>query len=210
MNYSRIYESLIRRGKERIPQGYVERHHIIPKCLGGSDDNENLVALTPEEHFLAHVLLVKIHPAQTGLILAVQKMCRGKQRKRNKMYGWLKRRFSEEMRRRQTGSGNSQFGSRWVNDGVRSFKIYSSETIPDGVELGKIKKPKVKATRRLEQKKETEQKILKALESHTSLSSAIRSLGLQTRGGNYRNFKIVAEKYDLMSKFTSDKIKTGS
>jgi len=29
--------------------------------MGGSDDKSNLVDLTPEEHFLAHQLLLKIH-----------------------------------------------------------------------------------------------------------------------------------------------------
>jgi len=82
--------------------------------MGGNDENENLVALTPEEHFTAHVLLVKMYPEQSGLIAAVNKMCRGKGRSRNKMYGWLKRRFSEEQSRAQSGAGNSQHGLMWV------------------------------------------------------------------------------------------------
>lgn len=83
--------------------------------MGGSDENSNLVALTPEEHFTVHVLLVKMYPKQSGLILAVNKMCRGHRgKRRNKMYGWLKRRFSEEMKRSQSGSGNSQHGLMWV------------------------------------------------------------------------------------------------
>lgn len=42
--------------------GYSEKHHIVPKCLGGSDDKFNLVVLTAREHFLAHYLLTKIYP----------------------------------------------------------------------------------------------------------------------------------------------------
>lgn len=34
-------------------------HHIIPRSLGGSDDKINLVLLTPREHFIAHLLLVR-------------------------------------------------------------------------------------------------------------------------------------------------------
>lgn len=50
------------RGKLRADvKGYVERHHIIPRCMGGSNDRDNLVALTAREHFLAHMLLGKIH-----------------------------------------------------------------------------------------------------------------------------------------------------
>lgn len=38
---------------------YTERHHIIPKCLGGSNAKSNLATLTAREHFVAHLLLVK-------------------------------------------------------------------------------------------------------------------------------------------------------
>jgi hypothetical protein len=61
MNYERIYDGLVQRALDRVPEGYVERHHILPKCMGGSDDKSNMVALYPEEHFVAHVLLLKIH-----------------------------------------------------------------------------------------------------------------------------------------------------
>jgi hypothetical protein len=43
----------------RSVDGYVERHHILPRSMGGSDDPVNIVALTYREHFLAHWLLTK-------------------------------------------------------------------------------------------------------------------------------------------------------
>lgn len=62
MNYFLAYQRLIAKAKARVcPKGYVERHHVLPKALGGSDDSSNLVALTAKEHFVAHVLLAKIH-----------------------------------------------------------------------------------------------------------------------------------------------------
>jgi len=39
--------------------GVVECHHIIPKSMGGANDNFNLVMLTPRLHYLAHYLLWK-------------------------------------------------------------------------------------------------------------------------------------------------------
>lgn len=41
--------------------GYCEYHHIVPRCLGGSDEPSNLVALSYEEHFLIHYLLIGFH-----------------------------------------------------------------------------------------------------------------------------------------------------
>lgn len=39
--------------------GYSERHHIIPKCMGGKSNSENLVYLSAREHFVCHLLLIK-------------------------------------------------------------------------------------------------------------------------------------------------------
>jgi len=62
VNYFLIYQRLIAKAKERTcPEGYVEKHHILPRALGGSDDSSNLVVLTSREHFIAHALLAKIH-----------------------------------------------------------------------------------------------------------------------------------------------------
>jgi len=56
MNYQKIYDQIIERAKNRKLEGYKEKHHIIPKCLGGPDNKENLVELTAREHFLCHLL----------------------------------------------------------------------------------------------------------------------------------------------------------
>ena len=94
MEYQKHYNRLIERAKSRILEGYIEEHHIIPKCLNGSNDKSNLVKLTPEEHFVAHQLLIKIYPGVSGLVYGVRMMCFGGNRN-NKWYGWLKRKYSE-------------------------------------------------------------------------------------------------------------------
>jgi len=62
MNYSKIYTQLIERAKIRDLTCYTERHHIIPKCLGGLNNEENIVELSAREHYIAHLLLLHIHP----------------------------------------------------------------------------------------------------------------------------------------------------
>jgi hypothetical protein len=61
MNYQRHYDQLMQKAKDRVIIGYVEKHHIIPKSLGGSNAKSNIVSLTGREHFVAHMLLAKIH-----------------------------------------------------------------------------------------------------------------------------------------------------
>lgn len=60
--YSKMYEELIETCKNRKPlkTDFYEVHHIIPRSLGGTDDADNLVKLTPREHYHAHLLLAKI------------------------------------------------------------------------------------------------------------------------------------------------------
>jgi hypothetical protein len=58
--YTRIYFSIINKAKNRILDGYQEKHHIIPQSLGGSNDKDNIISLTAREHFICHLLLTKI------------------------------------------------------------------------------------------------------------------------------------------------------
>jgi len=129
MNYKRHYDLLIKRSKNRILNGYTEAHHIIPRCLGGDDSEENLVALTPEEHYLAHQLLVKIHPHNDSLVYAAQMMVPN--RPNNKLYGWLKRKHSKVVSNRQKGVTNSQYGTVWITNGRDNKKVSKSSDIPE-------------------------------------------------------------------------------
>jgi len=97
MDYSKLYDRLILSAKSRVFDGYTEKHHVLPKCLGGDDSEDNLVSFTPEEHYVAHQLLVKMYPNNSKLLFSALMMCvdaRG-DRVSNKRYSWLKRRFSE-------------------------------------------------------------------------------------------------------------------
>lgn len=75
MNYQRIYDQIIVRARERQIDGYKEKHHIVPRCMNGSDKSSNIVELTAKEHFVCHRLLTKIHPDNTKLIHAFWMMC---------------------------------------------------------------------------------------------------------------------------------------
>jgi hypothetical protein len=96
MNYLKHYNILMERSRDRVLEGYVEKHHIIPRCLGGTNDTTNIAVLTPEEHFLAHQLLVKIYPNSPPLVNAAVIMTthHTEHRANNKLFGWLRRRAS--------------------------------------------------------------------------------------------------------------------
>lgn len=86
MNYQRIHDQIIERAKTRKLKGYRERHHINPRCLGGTDDLDNLVELTAREHFIIHKLLCEIYPNNNKLIYAYWMMCNMKSNTQNRSY----------------------------------------------------------------------------------------------------------------------------
>lgn len=84
MNYEKIYNQIVERAKNRVLDCYTERHHIIPRCIGGTDVKENLVDLTAREHFICHRLLANIHPDNNKLKFALWAMCNMKSKRQSR------------------------------------------------------------------------------------------------------------------------------
>lgn len=80
MNYRKIYDAIINRAKSRQLKGYKERHHVIPRCMGGKDDADNLVDLTAREHFLCHWILARLYPENHKIVFAFWAMCNQRSR----------------------------------------------------------------------------------------------------------------------------------
>lgn len=68
--YTNWYFYIIDRASFRETPQIAECHHIIPKSLGGGEELENKVYLTPREHFVCHHLLLKMVEGKSK-----QKMC---------------------------------------------------------------------------------------------------------------------------------------
>ena len=60
--YTSWYNNIIQRAQSRVLSAdiYTEKHHVIPKSLGGSNAKSNIVCITPREHFICHLLLTKM------------------------------------------------------------------------------------------------------------------------------------------------------
>lgn len=121
MNYSRVYYEIIENRKNNPYVGYTEKHHIVPRSLGGTDDANNLVALSAREHFICHLLLTKMYyedtPKYYKMIKAFMMMlkCRSDNQQRifsSKTYKFLREEFSKAQSLSQRGENNSQFGKQ--------------------------------------------------------------------------------------------------
>lgn len=131
MKYKIIYDALVKRAKDEEAQGkrnegYFEKHHILPKSLNGTNDETNLVKLTYREHFIAHLLLIKIFlkdpVSHRKMVFALWRMVNGKHKIKNasKVYERTRKEFVNVMKGynsiRQKGENNSQFGKKWYTN----------------------------------------------------------------------------------------------
>jgi hypothetical protein len=102
MDYHRIYREFIADRKLRASAltGYSESHHIVPRAHGGSDEKDNLIRLSPEDHFFAHLCWAKAvdtMEAWSAVMVMHERAGRSDILKRRSRlrYGWARRRFGE-------------------------------------------------------------------------------------------------------------------
>ena len=98
MNYKSIYYSII--DKYRNQPGMTEKHHIVPRCMGGSDDPENLVAVSPRVHYILHLLLYKFVDAcyRKQMWYAVWNMSNQGKTKTGSMYQFIREQCNERQK----------------------------------------------------------------------------------------------------------------
>lgn len=109
--YNELINSRIQFHSTRI-NDYYEKHHIIPKSMGGSNQKSNIIKLTAREHFICHLLLSKMTD-YNGMAIALMRMIGGANKHSNrylprasKIYEYAKRKASESKR----GSNNPMYG----------------------------------------------------------------------------------------------------
>lgn len=93
--YTKWYNSIITRAQGRVLEGYTENHHIIPKSLGGNNDRSNLVALSAREHFLCHLLLVKMVSSKEKIKMANALMMFGASSKNQQRHKLTNRQYEK-------------------------------------------------------------------------------------------------------------------
>ncbi len=103
MTYKDFIQNILNiRGRFACGKEYHERHHIIPKCLDGTDEEDNLIDLFAKEHYEAHKLLALENPEVYSLQYAWNMMSHCINSKYNirekideEQYELLKKNFSE-------------------------------------------------------------------------------------------------------------------
>lgn len=154
MNYSKIYADLMEKARIRgkLPRGDREKHHVIPRCMGGLKGE--VVHLLLREHYICHMLLVKIYPNHYGIKLAYVMMCKSHEKQigerivKSRMYEKLRliytkenlpdeirqimresklgKKASEETRRKlsemRMGEKNNFFGKKHTEESIKKMR----------------------------------------------------------------------------------------
>lgn len=155
MNYSKIYDALITDAKENPkPDEYKESHHIVPRCMGGDDSNDNLVKLTARQHYLAHWLLYKMYRT-TSLVHAWHCMSRigtgqADRTVNSHLFEYCKKHRATHLSKQYSGEGNNFYGKTHTEETKRRLseihagKVYKTDDqITEWVETV-AKRPKTK------------------------------------------------------------------
>ena len=135
-----IQNILNTRGRFNCDGEYHERHHIVPKCIGGSNEKENLIDLYAREHFMAHKLLAQENPDNGKLIYAWTCMAFAK----NEYHGrQITPEEYEEARIalsiKQTGEGNHFYGkhhSEETKDTLRQLHTGTNASEDTKIRMG--------------------------------------------------------------------------
>jgi len=119
--YTRWYFKIINNAKMRTITGYVENHHIIPRSLGGLDTSNNLVKLSPREHFVCHLLLPKMTTGyeQKLMQFAVDKFIQISPFQDRKFTSWEYKKIRENISSARTGRKHSEETKRKMSENMK-------------------------------------------------------------------------------------------
>lgn len=126
--YTKTYMSLMDSRKKlhraKGDGGVYESHHIIPKCMGGSDKSSNRVLLTPREHFISHLLLVKMvnSPYKGKLYCAlVRFLGKNKKDKNIKINSKIYEKIITKNRKYMLGENNPFYGKKHTAESIEKM-----------------------------------------------------------------------------------------
>lgn len=135
--YTNLYFMIISRAALRETNAKIEKHHVIPKSLGGNNSSDNIVKLTLREHFLCHTLLTKMltGEAKYKMLHAAWRLANTNNRKiTSRQYEMLKTQRAEAM----TGRKNPG-----VSNALRGRKVPTSVIAKRVATVSGVKRPSV-------------------------------------------------------------------
>lgn len=137
------YFNIITNAQSRLSPDNVEKHHIIPKSIGGSNSNDNLVKLTPREHFICHILLTKFTEGinKRKMVYASNRMFYGKDRyiPNSKFYENIRKEAMQNLSLHNTGQKRSPATCKKISESLKGKGLGSQTKEHIDKRISKIK-----------------------------------------------------------------------
>lgn len=117
--YTKWYYAIIQNANQRVGNtDYIEKHHIIPRSLGGNNNTENLVKLTAREHFVCHLLLTKMvsGPFKHKMLSAVTRFQQSRSYQERSFTSWEYQQIRECAIKARTGQRHTLETKQKIKD----------------------------------------------------------------------------------------------
>jgi len=182
--YNNIIQNRINNPLDK--ETYGEYHHIIPRCLGGSNLKKNIVKLTAREHFIVHYLLSEMYKPNTfkwykmnHAFLMMKCISTGQETRyiNSRLYELKRIDVAIAMSENQRGICNSQFGTCWIhNYELRQSKKCKITELDDYISSGWSKGRVIDFDLKERVKKQREEKIRKRKTDRENKNISFREL----------------------------------
>lgn len=125
-----IQNILDTRGRFACGDEYHERHHIVPKCCGGTNDENNLIDLYAREHYEAHKLLALENPENEKLVYAwwcmsviTNEYTQERYKLTENEYEEVRIKYASLLSNKMSGDGNKMWNRPWWDENTPQEKI---------------------------------------------------------------------------------------
>jgi hypothetical protein len=138
-HYLNRYLKFIDALKNQSIDGYSEKHHIIPRSMGGTDAKDNLINLTGRQHYLAHWMLWKAYGgSMTRAFFMMSSVKKGSCRS-SKRYDKARQEYAEEVRKQMTGKPAQSKFTPEHREKLRQAKLGKKLSVEHRANVGKAR-----------------------------------------------------------------------
>jgi hypothetical protein len=193
--YYHWYTLIVTRARNReVPNVYTEKHHILPKSLGGTDEPKNVVILTGREHFICHLLLIKFTFGKDKhkMIYAAHGMCQIKRdyqsryNPSSRIYEMIRREFSNTHSKLLTGRKLSAAHKAKISSGNKG-RISSPATLEKRVAKTTGQKRTIEQREKMRQAQLARPKKIISEEEHARRSESQKGKHSEKKSEEHKN-----------------------
>ena len=147
-NYQDFINNILNtRGRFACGEEYHERHHIVPRCMNGADDEDNLIDLFAREHFIAHRLLALENPDNDKLVYAWSMMVYAKNEKQQRYkltpdeYEEIKKKLAETISKNRSGENHPMYGVHRYGESAPMYGKHHTKEAREKIRIANKNKP---------------------------------------------------------------------